>query len=176
LSCVYSQFAYGLVGSLPPAGNFDPLGFSAKADEATVRRYRECEIMHGRFAQMAFLGFVVPEKLANGGNWGDDFLAPSGKALDAFESTPSLVYLTLGILAALEVFRLLETTPGTRTDARVEAIGWRPKDPEEFVRYQVRELQNGRVAMLAVAGEVAQELVNGKPLLTNLQDSGFVSF
>ena len=125
---------------------------------------------------MAFLGFVVPEKLAQGGNWGSDYLAPSGRALDVFESYPQLIYLTLALISGLELLRLLETTPGTRTDAKVESIGWRPKDPEEFERMQVRELQNGRLAMLAVAGEIAQELVNGKPLLINLQDSGFVSF
>ena len=122
----FSQFAYGLPGSLPPVERFDPLGFS-KNDEATVRRYRECEIMHGRFAQMAFLGFVVPEKLAKGANWGEDYLAPSGTALDAFVSSPSLVYLTLGLIAALETVRLIETEPGTRVDAKVESIGWRPQ-------------------------------------------------
>ena len=154
---------------------FDPLGLSTK-DEETVRRFRECEIMHGRFAQMAFLGFVVPEKAAQGANWGDEYLAPSGKALDALVSSPELVYLTLGLISALELVRLIETEPGSRTDAKVESIGWRPENPEEFVRMQVRELQNGRLAMLAFAGEVAQELVNGKPLLVNLQDNGFVSF
>lgn len=132
--------------------------------------------MHGRFAQMAFLGFVVPEKLAKGANWGDDYLAPDGTALSALESTPALVILTLALISGLELVRLIETEPGTRTDAKVESIGWRPSDPAEFERMQVRELQNGRLAMLAVAGEIAQELVNGKPLLTNLQDSGFISF
>jgi hypothetical protein len=125
---------------------------------------------------MAFLGFVVPEKIAQGANWGDDYLAPSGRALDVFESNPGLVYLTLALISGLELVRLIETQPGTRTDAKVESIGWRPENPEEFARMQVRELQNGRLAMLAVAGEIAQELVNGKPLLVNLQDSGFVSF
>ena len=125
---------------------------------------------------MAFLGFVVPEKIAQGANWGDDYLAPGGTALDVFQSNPALVTLTLALISGLEVVRLLETEPGTRTDAKVESIGWRPENPEEFGRMQVRELQNGRLAMLAVAGEIAQELVNGKPLLVNLQDSGFVSF
>ena len=170
------NFAYGLVGSLPPAKNFDPLGFSKKADKDTVLRYRECEIMHGRFAQMAFLGFVVPEKAAAGANWGDDFLAPSGRALDAFESSPQLVITTLLAISALEFLRLIQTTPGNRVDARVESIGWRPSDPAEFINMQVRELQNGRLAMLAVAGEVAQELINDKPLLLTLQENDYVSF
>jgi hypothetical protein len=125
---------------------------------------------------MAFLGFVVPEKAAQGANWGDDYLAPGGTALDALESYPTLVYLTLALLSGLEFFRLIETTPGARTDAKVESIGWRPSDPARFDEMVVRELQNGRLAMLAVAGIVAQELVNGKPVLVNLQDNNFVSF
>ena len=31
---------------------------------------------------------------------------------------------------------------------------------------QTKELQNGRLAMLAIAGAVAQELVDGKPLFS----------
>lgn len=166
----------GLVGALPPVGFFDPAGFAAKASDEELARYREVEIMHGRFAQLAFLGFVIPEKCAYDGAFGDDFLAPTGRALEVFSTDPLWLGLTLGIISALEAVRLLETTPGNRVDARIESIGWRPKSDAEFVNYQVRELQNGRLAMLAVAGEIVQELVNDKPLLVNLQDSNFVSF
>jgi len=166
----------GLVGALPPVGFFDPAGFAAKASDAELARYREVEIMHGRFAQMAFLGFVIPEKCAYDGAFGDDFLAPTGRALEAFNTDPIWLALTLGVLSCLETVRLIQTEPGSRTDAKIESIGWRPKSEAEFVNYQVRELQNGRLAMLAVAGEIVQELVNEKPLLVNLQDSGFVSF
>jgi len=165
-----------LLGALPPVGFFDPLNFASKADDATLARYRQVEVMHGRFAQMAFLGFVVPEKVAQGANVGGDYLAPGGTALDAFASTPNLVYLTLALLAGLELLRLVETTPDDRTNAKVESLGWRPSDPERYNEMVVRELQNGRLAMLAVAGIVAQELVNGKPVLINLQDSNFVSW
>ena len=40
-------------GALPPVGLFDPLGFAAKADEATLKRYREAELTHGRVAMLA---------------------------------------------------------------------------------------------------------------------------
>jgi len=39
-----------LVGALDPVGFFDPLGFAAKADDNTLRRYREAELTHGRVA------------------------------------------------------------------------------------------------------------------------------
>lgn len=37
-------------GALAPVGLFDPLGFAAKADEMTLRRYREAELTHSRVA------------------------------------------------------------------------------------------------------------------------------
>eukprot|EP00957_Ditylum_brightwellii_P072158 5484478-Ditylum_brightwellii.AAC.1 len=40
--------AKDLVGALPPVGFFDPLGFTDKADENTLKRYREAELTHGR--------------------------------------------------------------------------------------------------------------------------------
>lgn len=166
----------GLVGALPPVGFFDPAGFAAKASPEELARYREVEIMHGRFAQLAVLGFIIPEKCAYDGSFGEDFLAPTGRALEVFNTDPLWLGLTLGVLSVLETLRLLETEPGNRADARIEALGWRPKTETEFENYQVRELQQGRLAMLAFAGEVAQELVNEKPLLVNLQDSGFVSW
>ena len=39
-----------LPGALPPVGFFDPLGFAEKADENTMKRYREAELTHGRVA------------------------------------------------------------------------------------------------------------------------------
>merc|ERR1712127_141311 len=48
-------------GALAPMGFFDPLGFAAKADEQTLRCYREAEVTHGRVAMLAVLGFLVGE-------------------------------------------------------------------------------------------------------------------
>jgi len=166
----------GMVGVLPPAGFFDPAGFAESASDEELARFRECEIMHGRFAQMATLGFIIPEKLAYDGAFGDDFLAPTGRALEAVNTDPIWLGLTLGVVSVLETLRLVQTEPGGRSDGRNEGIGWRPSDPEEFQNYQVRELQHGRLAMLAFAGMIAQELVNDKPLLVNLQDMGLTSF
>ena len=39
--------AEDLPGALAPMGFFDPLGFAEKADEKTLKRYREAEVTHG---------------------------------------------------------------------------------------------------------------------------------
>jgi Chlorophyll A-B binding protein len=53
-------------------------------------------------------------------------------------------------------------TPG---DIGFDPLGLKPEDPTEFLIMQNKELQNGRLAMLAAAGFMAQELVDGKGIL-----------
>ena len=160
----------GLTGDLAPVGFFDPAGFAAKASPEELARYREVEIMHGRFAQLAVIGMLLPEKYAAEGTFGDDFLAPTGTALEVFNTDPVWVALTFGVIGVLETVRLLQTEPGTRVNAGILEAGLyvTPSD-EKLAEYKLKELQNGRLAMLAFAGEVAQELVNSTPLLENLQ-------
>ena len=54
----------GLPGALAPAGVFDPLGLAEKATDATLKRYREAELTHGRVAMLATVGFLAGEKEA----------------------------------------------------------------------------------------------------------------
>jgi light-harvesting complex I chlorophyll a/b binding protein 1 len=49
-----------------------------------------------------------------------------------------------------------------------DPLGLKPSDPEEFAEMSTKELQNGRLAMIGVAGMVAQELVNGQEIFINL--------
>ena len=53
-------------------------------------------------------------------------------------------------------------------DLGFDPLGLTPSDAEEFDVLRTKELNNGRLAMLAVAGIIAQELVNGKGVLENL--------
>merc|ERR1712072_1479480 len=57
-------------------------------------------------------------------------------------------------------------TPG---DIGFDPLGLKPEDPEEFKIMQTKELQNGRLAMLAAMGMIVQELVTNEPLLTTLK-------
>ena len=54
-------------------------------------------------------------------------------------------------------------------DVGFDPLGLKPTDPEAFAEMQTKELQNGRLAMLAAAGFLAQELVNHKPILETLK-------
>ena len=121
--------------------------------------------MHGRFAQLAVLGMLLPEKYAAEGTFGDDFLAPTGTALEVFNTDPIWVALTFGVISVLETVRLLQTEPGTRENAGILEAGLYPtSSPEQLAKFKLQELQHGRLAMLAFAGQVAQELVTSDPL------------
>ncbi len=173
-----------LPGILVPVGFFDPLGFAEKADEATMKRYREAELTHGRVAMLAFVGFLVGEKVE-----GSSFLFDSqitGPAISHLSQVPVGFWIALTVvIGAAEQFRATigwvepenvpvakagllraDYTPG---DIGFDPLGLKPSDPEELKMIQTKELQNGRLAMLAAAGFLAQELADGKGILEHLQ-------
>ena len=170
-------------GALAPVGLFDPLGFADKADEATLKRYREAELTHGRVAMLATLGFLVGEKVE-----GSSFLFDaqvSGPAITHLAQVPSIfwIFLTTAIGASelerarigwVEPENVPVSKPGLLRDSYIpgdlgfDPLGLKPEDPEEFFEMQTKELQNGRLAMLAAAGFMAQELADGKGILEHL--------
>ena len=57
-------------------------------------------------------------------------------------------------------------------DYNWDPAGLKPSDPTEFATLQAKEINNGRLAMIGVAGMIVQELVNGKGILENLGIEG----
>jgi Chlorophyll A-B binding protein len=53
-------------------------------------------------------------------------------------------------------------------DLGFDPLGLKPKNQDDFDVMRTKELQNGRLAMIGVAGMVAQELVNQKGILETL--------
>lgn len=52
-------------------------------------------------------------------------------------------------------------------DVGFDPLGLKPTDAAGFARRQHQELEHGRIAMLAAAGCMAQELVTGRGILEN---------
>jgi hypothetical protein len=165
-------------------GFFDPLGFAEKADEPTLRRYREAETTHGRVAMLAVVGFFVGEAVE-----GSSFLFDAsikGPAITHLAQVPPAFWVILTIfIGAAETKRAEvgwvepENVPlgkaGLLRDAYYpgdigfDPLGLKPTDEEEFNIMITKELQNGRLAMLAAAGFLAQELTDGKGIIEHLQ-------
>jgi Chlorophyll A-B binding protein len=170
-------------GALAPMGIFDPLGFGAKADEPTLKRYREAELTHGRVAMLAAVGFLVGEKVE-----GSSFLFDAsikGPAITHLSQVPPLFWglLTIAIGASEQTRATIGWVdpkdvpvdkPGLLRDDYVpgdlgfDPLGLKPTNPADLAIMQTKELQNGRLAMLAAAGFMAQELTDGKGILEHL--------
>ena len=167
-------------GAIAPTGLFDPLGFAEKADEVTLKRYREAELTHGRVAMLATVGFLVGEAvesktvLFNG--------EISGPAITHLAQVNPIFWVLLGAgIAKAETERaeigwvepkdVPFDKPGLLRDAYIpgnlnfDPLGLKPEDPEEFAAMQTKELQNGRLAMIGAAGFLAQELADGKGIV-----------
>ena len=167
-------------GALAPMGFFDPLGFAAKADEKTLKRYREAEVTHGRVAMLAVIGFFVGEAVE-----GSSFLFDaqiSGPAISHFTQVPdgwdALIITFIGAAEAqraqigwVDPADASYDQPGLLRDdyypgdIGFDPLGLKPDDEDELNVMITKELQHGRLAMLAAAGFLAQEAVDGKGIL-----------
>jgi hypothetical protein len=162
-----------LAGITEPMGFFDPLGLSDDISEGKIRFYREVELKHGRLGMLAALGFLVGENFHP--LFGGDIDVP---AYLAFQQTPLEIFWpkVVSAIAIIEVFSVFsfnspaggepwsirsDHVPG---DFGFDPLNLKPTDPEELKTMQTKELNNGRLAMLAAAGMIAQELATGQKL------------
>lgn len=147
------------VGVTQPLGFFDPLGFCKVGDEAGFRNLRAAEIKHGRVAMMAAVGAVAQHFVKFPG-----FEAvPSG--LQAAVVAPG----AYGFVVLFANSGLLELGIWTENPNKEPGnFG----DPLGFNQYNAdmrnREINNGRMAMLAAFGILAAELATGKDGIAQL--------
>merc|ERR1712224_875367 len=156
-------------GITGPLGFFDPIGYAATTPQGKIAFYREVEVKHGRVAMLAALGFLVGENFHP--LFGGDIDVP---AIYAFQETPlqafwPAVVAAIAIPEIFSVFTFNEPSDYFKDgpvagDLGFDPLGLKPKDPEEFKEMQTKELNNGRLAMIAAAGMIAQELATGQKL------------
>jgi len=148
---------------------FDPLGFAK--DLPGLDTYREAEIKHGRLAMLAAIGWPASERLQP--YFAKLIGAPNLLASGA--KAPSLLNGGLeninpiffaGILA-FTAFVETETLTAIKVkenripgDLGFDPLGFSKGQTEDVKRdYALKELQNGRLAMLGIVGYVAEEFV-----------------
>merc|ERR1711937_269825 len=136
-------YAKELPGVLPPMGFFDPLGFCLADDitEGKIKFYREVELKHGRVVMLAIA-------------------SPEIYSVFSFK-TPAL-FTQKGEEGGMPWEIRSDFESG---DLGFDPLGLKPTDPEELKQMQTKELQNGRLAMIAAAGMIAQELASNQKLL-----------
>ena len=135
---------------------------------------REAELKHGRVAMLAAAGFLVAEPfhpLFDGSIEVPSYIA--------FQATPLQTFwpIVVGALFLIEATSAITTfenpleggwwtlkSDHPTGDLGFDPLGLKPTNAAELKETQTKELQNGRLAMLGIAGMVAQELVNGQKL------------
>merc|ERR1712032_144228 len=132
-----------------PFGFFDPMGLTDELCKEEVMRFREAELAHGRVSMIAALGFLVQENFH-----------PIFPGVMLTEITRARI----GWIPPSEGYQELrpEYTPG---DLGFDPLGMSPKSDVEMLSMKNKELNNGRLAMIAIAGICAQEVVSGSELL-----------
>jgi len=173
--------AQDMAGVTAPLGFFDPLGFTTDAPEGKLLFFRECEVKHGRVAMLASLGILVGEQFHP--LFGGNINVPS---YIAFQETPLQTFwpAVVAAIAIPEIQQIktfdwpfsgpeagysIEKGWSIRSD-RVsgdfdfDPLGLKPSNAKEFSEMQTKEINNGRLAMIAAAGMIAQEIATGNKI------------
>lgn len=158
-------FAGGLIGSDLEVPNFDPLKLSVGKSEETLLWYRAAELKHGRVAMAAFLGlftqsfFHLPDAVF-------DSNTGAGALSKVYAERPEAIWQILLAIAAIETLTLFKDGQGVGGDLGFDPLDYKKKyDAEQFAGLQLRELKNGRLAMLGTSGFLLQEYISGSNVL-----------
>jgi hypothetical protein len=144
------------LGAISPIGFFDPLGLSKDIDAETFAQYRTAELKHGRVAQLAVIGYIVPEVFKFPFDIAPGLPATSiPNGIAAIEAVPTLGWLQMiFLIGAVDYW-------GVLTLGDTEGKG---KTAEELEKAQTQELSHGRLAMIAILELLrhdSQQLVGG---------------
>lgn len=155
------------LGACSPLGYWDPFGLMAFQDKAKFDRNRELELKHGRVSMVAIIGITFPDLFGKF----DGYLSPSAglKFADIPSSIQAIYKVPLeGWLQILAFAGLLEA----RNIFFPTNYGYPPflgqigKLSEEARQQKLlAELNNGRLAMIAIAATVAQNGATGQTLI-----------
>jgi hypothetical protein len=154
--CVRKAFdGASQAGASAPLGYFDPLKLSQTQER--FDKFRASEVKHGRVAMLAILGAIAA-------HWGHAFGAENVPAGMAGFSDPAGAKGVIAMTIAAAFLELgpwadgFAKEPGNFGDPAGLGLDFasNPKD------IKTKELNNGRLAMMATIGLIAQELTTGE--------------
>jgi light-harvesting complex I chlorophyll a/b binding protein 1 len=154
---------------------FDPLGLST-AEGVGIDLYwmREAELKHARVAMLAVTGFLWVEKV---GPAPGCEMATAPNQMDAFwqlwGAHPQYIAFSLIFIGIVEMISGIAATSGRESGERAPGdFGLDPlslaKSPKKFADMQLKEIQNGRLAMWGAAGLILQGMTTDTGGLGNL--------
>lgn len=160
---------------MPGYFGFDPLGFS---NVFNVKFLQEAEIKHGRVCMLAVVGLLVSEQVI----------------FPFYSGAPSLVSAVhdwgvskgplIQLLFWISFFEIIVGTPALIQMITLDSprkpgeFAFDPlglgKNPETYKKYQVNEIMNGRLAMIAIGGFIHQEWITGMTPIQQLTSGKFL--
>ena len=149
---------------------FDPLELGAVP--ANLQRFREAELIHSRWAMLGAAGVIAVEALGFGDWVSAQTASPQtyfGVVIPGGDNITANVTLFTVFLAFAESARQSNTDAQKRLypGGQFDPMGM-SKDPKAFKEAQLKEIKNGRLAMLACLGFAGQAASTGTTPLANL--------
>jgi light-harvesting complex I chlorophyll a/b binding protein 4 len=141
-------------------GYFDPLGLSKNKSDDVMSLYRESELKHGRVAMAACLGWYL-----NAAGVHPAFNSElSNNPLEAAQQLEPVGWLqfVLGCGAIEWLAEKIKERPGYKAGDLLGAAYWVDDSDDGWLDYQNKEINNGRLAMLAFMGIFVQDLYFGE--------------
>jgi light-harvesting complex I chlorophyll a/b binding protein 1 len=186
----YTTAPAGLDGSMLGDVGFDPFSLSTIPNGNQVSKSlklglsdlawnREAELIHGRIAQVAILGFIFPGAVGTlpGNEWTGVDAYSYINPLEAWDKAPVLgQFQILLFMSFLEFRRFMiikeegaKYTPG---DQKIGQTGYNPfglkYTPAEYEEKQLQELKHCRLAMMGVLGAYLQAVFSGESIAEQL--------
>mmetsp|Transcript_4189 Transcript_4189/g.9496 ORF Transcript_4189/g.9496 Transcript_4189/m.9496 type:complete len:898 (-) Transcript_4189:117-2810(-) len=166
------------LGAVPPLGYWDPFGMMAFQDKAKFDKNRELELKHGRICMVATIGMVVPDIFGRF----PGYLSPSTGlqfsdipcSIDAIYKVPVAGWLQIFALCGLLEAKNLAFPTNYGWPAFLGQIN--KLSPEDKKRKLTAEINNGRLAMMAMAAMVAQNGVTGQSLVEQFSSGNLNPF
>lgn len=162
-----------LIGTRFEESNVKSTPFQPYTEVFGLQRFRECELIHGRWAMLATLGALTVEWLT-GVTWQDagkvelvDGSSYLGQPLPF--SMTTLIWIEVLVIGYIEFQRNAELDPEKRLypgGKFFDPLGL-AEDPEKKSRLQLAEIKHARLAMVAALGFAVQAAVTGKGPLNN---------
>merc|ERR1712066_732702 len=159
------------LGVQPPAGFWDPVGFTKDGDAEAFKCRRAVELKHGRVSMLATMGYITPEITGKF----PGYLSPSAglkfedipNGLAAVSKIPALGWVQMIAYAgycelsgpptrAANTADYSDITPG---DYGFKVLT--SDDPVELTKKLNAEIANGRLAMMAIMGMFFQDGLTG---------------
>ncbi|KAL8111366.1 chlorophyll a-b binding protein CP29.2, chloroplastic-like [Apium graveolens] len=167
------NLAGDIIGTRTETSDVAPTPFQPYAEVFGLQRFRECELIHGRWAMLATLGALAVESLT-GITWQDagkvELIEGSsylGQPLPF--SITSLIWIEVLIVGYIEFQRNAELDPEKRLypgGSHFDPLGL-AADPEKKATLQLAEIKHARLAMVGFLGFAVQAAATGKGPLNN---------